>query len=85
MIARKLMTISAAAAMAVAPTVAYSASPLSAAPAARTGAAMDGANQLAVGRSAQITLGFLVLLAILIVALAGDEDGPNNPTPPVSP
>lgn len=85
MIARKFMTISAAAAMAIAPTVAYGASPLSAAPAARSGAAMGDASDLGGGRSAEMTLGFLVLLAILIIALLGDDDGPNNPVPPVSP
>ena len=68
--------------MAFAPTLAYGASP-TAAPAARAGAQMDDSNALS--RSTQITLGFLVLLAILIVALAGDDDGPNNPVPPVSP
>ena len=83
MIARKLLTISAAAAMAVAPTVAYGASPISAAPAARAGAGMDDASNLAGGRSAQLTLGFLVLLAILLVVLGGDDEGPQNP--PVSP
>ena len=81
-IARKLLTISAAAAMAIAPTVAYGASPLSAAPAARAGAAMDDASDLTGGHSAELTLGFLVLLAILMVALLGDDEGPNNPVSP---
>ncbi|WP_129793605.1 hypothetical protein [Sphingosinicella sp. CPCC 101087] len=78
MIARKLMTVSAAAALALAPTVAYSA-----APAARAGADMGDVSELAGGRSAQMALGFLVLLAILLVTLGGDDEGPNNP--PVSP
>ena len=69
--------------MAFAPTLAYGASPTSVAPAARAGAPMDDSSALS--RSTQLTLGFLVLLAILIVALAGDDDGPNNPVPPVSP
>jgi hypothetical protein len=30
-----------------------------------------------------MALGFLVLLAILLVTLGGDDEGPNNP--PVSP
>jgi hypothetical protein len=81
-IARKLLTISAAAAMAIAPTVAYGASPLTAAPAARAGASTDNASDLRGGVSAQMTLGFLVLLAILLVVLGGDDEGPNNPVSP---
>ena len=80
MIARKLLTISTAAAMAFAPTLAYGASPVPTAPAARAGAPMNGASN--VSRSTQLTLGFAVLLAILIVALLRNEDGPNNPVSP---
>lgn len=71
--------------MALTPTLAYGAAPASPAPAARAGASMDGSSGLVEGASAQISLGFLVLLAILLVTLGGDDDGPNNPTPPVSP
>ena len=85
MIARKLLTITTAAAMALAPTLAYGASPTSVAP-ARAGAPMGDSNGLLESsRSTQLTLGFLALLAILLVVFLRDDDGPNNPVAPVSP
>jgi hypothetical protein len=80
LIARKLLTISTAAAMALAPTVAYGASATTAP--ARAGASTSNASGLQGGHSAELTLGFLVLLAILMVVLGGDDEGPNNPTSP---
>ena len=76
--ARKLTTILAAAALAIAPTAATAATSLSVAQAAdvRAAAPMTDANEL--NRTASIAIGFMVLVAIIAIAVSGG-DSPDSP------
>lgn len=76
---RKLMTMVAAAALAVGPTAAQAAAPLSLAHSseARVGAGMDDANALR-GSSAPVVLG-IILVVLFLAIVTGDNRGePSN-------
>ena len=76
---RKLMTMVAAAALAVGPTAAQAAAPLSLAHSAeaRVGAGMDDASDLR-GSSAPVVLG-LILIVLFLAVVTGDSRGePSN-------
>ena len=76
--AKKLTTILTAAALAFGSTAATAASSLSVAQAAdaRAAATMDNANEL--NRTASIAIGFLILVAIIAVAVSGGDE-PDSP------
>ena len=76
--ARKLTTLWAAAALALAPTAATAATSLSVAQAAdvRAAAPITDANEL--NRTASIAIGFLILVAIIAIAVSGGDE-PESP------
>jgi len=76
---RKLMTMVAAAALAVGPTAAQAAAPLSLAHSsdARIGADMDDAGALR-GSSAPVVLGLILLVLFLAVVTGDSRGGPSN-------
>lgn len=76
---RKLMTMVAAAALAVGPTAAQAAAPLSLAHSseARVGAGMDDANALS-GSSAPVVLGLILVVLFLAVVTGDSRDEPSN-------
>ena len=78
---RKLTTIAAASAMAIAPTAANSASALSLAqaPAARAGAETEDASRLNGSTPVLIGVILIVLFAWVVISNNRGEPGPNSP------
>jgi hypothetical protein len=76
--ARKLTTILTAAALAIAPTAATAATSLSVAQAADVRAAAPTSDASNLNRTASIALGFLILVAIIAVAVSGGDE-PDSP------
>jgi hypothetical protein len=76
---RKLMTMVAAAALAVGPTAAQAAAPLSLAHSSevRMGAGMDDANALR-GGSAPVVLGLLLIVLFIAVVTGDSRNDPSN-------
>ena len=76
---RKLMTMVAAAALAVGPTAAQAAAPLSLAHSseARMGASIDDANALG-GSSAPVVLGIILIVLFIAVVTGDSRNEPSN-------
>ena len=75
---RKLMTMVAAAALAVGPTAAQAAAPLSLASAdVRAGAQMDDANALG-GSNAPVFIGLILIVLFAMIVSSDGRDEPSN-------
>ena len=76
---RKLMTMAAVAALAVAPVAAQAAAPLSIAHSseARASAGMDEASALR-GSNAPVFIGLILVVLLLAIVVSGNRDEPSN-------
>ena len=79
---RKLLTMAAVAALAVAPVAAQAAAPLSIVHSseARASAGMDEASALR-GQNAGVFIGLILVVLLLAIVTAGGQDDPNPNSP----